>query len=78
MIVYNKDKVSNYFGMVNVNTETGKITAIGEERGREGGWYWLEGMHKKSSPVKGVLLELDKDFEGIYDRVKKFAFAEEL
>ncbi len=51
-----------YFGV-----ENGEITGIGEERTRDGGWYWLKGM-----PNLDKAIETLEEFPNLYKLAKSF------
>lgn len=43
--------------------EKQKITGIGEERTRDGGWYWLEGMPNLDKNIETLKDEFPKLYE---------------
>ncbi len=79
MIIKNDINYSEiYHGYVGVDLETGRVTGFGEERWREGGWYWLANKEHDPEKVKELLIEIDKEFKGLYEKVKAVAFEENL
>lgn len=61
-----------------VNIKDGIVTAIHEERGRDGGCYWQCNSRYYTQPAKEVLKSIDKEFPGFYEFVKARAFNEDM
>jgi hypothetical protein len=76
-IIKNPNHNSNCYAMAHVD-DKGKVTAVGDERGRQGGWFWFSKDTTTPEELKSEIMELDKEFTGFYDNVKEAAFSENL